>query len=475
MRQSDPKNIQTSHSSPPPLNYRPPQAQMQFYPQWRPNPNIQPAYRPIQPRSQLPNAQLNPYHPQPMNRHVNVRNGQNPYLQAWIGGPMPPNAPYPHPNAAAAAAQHAQQMQNATAQQRHALIDYQSAQRRARKPTDKTLPDGIDELLVAPSLAQQYRELRDAERRLDYAMMRKRTDLQDMFNRTAKRQKTMRIWITNTVENQPWQGASLDRDAFDFTNGNGNDPGFRVKIEGRVLDEPEDDIFSSDDEDDDEKEKPNKKSSLKFTSFFKHLTVEFDRTRQGGADSNIQVEWKKQAGFTEVDELAFSRKGDENMNITINLVREENPERFRLSHALAQTLDMEEADRPEVIMGLWDYVKAMGLQEDEEKRSIRCDDSLRQVRSHPFTQIPSNILPDLRPRTSLFPTNPRTRHATPPPPPSSETTLHNPRRSSASNRPTTNNLRHPRHSRRPTPRQTRQHHVQPRTCGTTAPNLQTRR
>ena len=30
-------------------------------------------------------------------------------------------------------------------------------------------------------------------------------------------------------------------------------------------------------------------------------------------------------------------------------------------------------------MGIWDYIKAMGLQEDDEKRSFDCDDRLRAV------------------------------------------------------------------------------------------------
>lgn len=300
-------------------------------------------------------------------------------------GPIPPNAAqYAHPSAAAAAAQHQQQIQSATAQQRHALLEHQSAQRRAKKPTDKNLPEGIDELLVAPSIGTQYRELRDAERRLDYQMMRKRTDLQDTLtlSRTVKRQKTMRVWISNTAENQPWQGGGLDENAFDFTSG--NDPTYRVKIEGRLIEDLEDDVFASDEEDQEEKgdspAKEDKKPAPKLTHFFKSLTVDFDQARQGATmDASMQVQWKKQQNAADVDELAFTRRGDENMNITINLVRDENPERYRLSHALAQTLDMDEADRPETVMGLWEYVKVMGLQEDEEKRAIRCDDNLRQV------------------------------------------------------------------------------------------------
>ena len=61
------------------------------------------------------------------------------------------------------------------------------------------------------------------------------------------------------------------------------------------------------------------------------------------------------------------------------LFRSEDPERFELSDELAEVVDMKEATRSEIIMGLWEYIKLMGLQEDEEKRNFRCDDLLRKV------------------------------------------------------------------------------------------------
>ena len=117
----------------------------------------------------------------------------------------------------------------------------------------------------------------------------------------------------------------------------------------------------------------------RLSHFFKSISVEFDKARGMSLDPMTQIEWKKQQGGPEFDCLEFERKGDENMNVTINLIRDEQPERYRLSQALSQTLDAEEAERAEVIMGLWEYVNAMGLQEDEEKRSVRCDERLRQV------------------------------------------------------------------------------------------------
>jgi SWI/SNF-related matrix-associated actin-dependent regulator of chromatin subfamily D len=128
--------------------------------------------------------------------------------------------------------------------------------------------------------------------------------------------------------------------------------------------------------------------------------VEFEKAKGMPTEAMTQIEWKKQAGAADFDCLEFERKGDENLNVTINLVRDEVPERFRLSQALSQTLDAEEADRAEVVMGIWEYVKAQNLQEDEEKRSVRCDDRLRQVscsqaplwQPKPFANTPRSLV-----------------------------------------------------------------------------------
>jgi SWI/SNF-related matrix-associated actin-dependent regulator of chromatin subfamily D len=297
------------------------------------------------------------------------------------------------PNANQAAAQHQRQIYEQQMAQRSAALEHQLAQRRARKPTDRNMPEGIEDLVIGDGV-QQYKDLRDVEKKLDYAMMRKRLDIQDTVNRNVKRQKTMRIWISNTVENQPWQRPALDENSFDFNSG--ADSTYKVKLEGKILDEPEEDILVSDDEDQDqdmdvaEESKNNKKrpqNRHKFSHYFKALSVEFDKTRSSvnpnpNIDPSMQIEWKKNSQSAEFDCLEFTRKGDENLNITINLVRDEQVERYRLSQALAGTLDMEEADRAEVVMGIWEYVKAMGLQEDEERRLVRCDERLKGVRCH---------------------------------------------------------------------------------------------
>lgn len=59
------------------------------------------------------------------------------------------------------------------------------SKRRSRKPTDKNIPDGIEDYVIGDGV-QRYRELRDVERRLDAIMMRKRLDIQDARNRDMK-------------------------------------------------------------------------------------------------------------------------------------------------------------------------------------------------------------------------------------------------------------------------------------------------
>jgi SWI/SNF-related matrix-associated actin-dependent regulator of chromatin subfamily D len=174
-------------------------------------------------------------------------------------------------------------------------------------------------------------------------------------------------------------------DAFDFSTN--MDSSYRVKIEGRLLDDEEEDL-SSDDSDDEEQidsdamdedgKQPEKKrksklptKEYKFSHFFKAMTVDFDRKSVKDGVDQI-VEWKKPVvaanatnlpNAADFDQLEFKRGGDENVNITINLFRDENPERFQVSPALAEILDANEATRTEAVMGIWDYIRVMGLEE----------------------------------------------------------------------------------------------------------------
>lgn len=263
-----------------------------------------------------------------------------------------------------------------------------AALRRSRKPTDKNLPDGIEDAIIGEGV-QQYKNLRDLEKRLDAAVIRKRLDIQDSINKTVKKYRTMRIWISNTVENQPWQGS-------------GTNPGsgrYKVRIEGRLLDddtdptipdaeEKDDDAMDHDGEADKAKNADSKSQSQRLSHFFKTINIDFDKPNSAIPEEVKPVNWSKPAPHSntptppssEFDSLQFSRTSQENLNITVSLVRDEVPERFKLSKELAEVLDVQEETRSGIVLGIWDYIRAMELQEDEEKRQVRCDHRLRSVR-----------------------------------------------------------------------------------------------
>lgn len=59
------------------------------------------------------------------------------------------------------------------------------AKRRSRKPTDKNMPDGVEDVIIGDGV-HRYRELREVERRLDATMMRKRLDVQSIRDSNVK-------------------------------------------------------------------------------------------------------------------------------------------------------------------------------------------------------------------------------------------------------------------------------------------------
>lgn len=82
----------------------------------------------------------------------------------------------PHPSVPLTQAQIAQQQQA----QAHAS---ELAKRRSRKPTDKNIPDGVEDCIVDPEGVQRYKDLREVERYLDATITRKRLDVSDNANR----------------------------------------------------------------------------------------------------------------------------------------------------------------------------------------------------------------------------------------------------------------------------------------------------
>jgi len=70
-------------------------------------------------------------------------------------------------------------------QQQLILKQKEAAKKRASEPTDKNIPDGVEDVIIGDGV-QRYRELRDIERRLDATMTRKRLDIRESVDRNVK-------------------------------------------------------------------------------------------------------------------------------------------------------------------------------------------------------------------------------------------------------------------------------------------------
>ncbi|KAI7871021.1 SWI/SNF and RSC complex subunit Ssr3 [Spinellus fusiger] len=243
-----------------------------------------------------------------------------------------------------------------------------------KRPTDRNMPPKIEAFIPESKL---YTELSEFEKVLDATIMRKRLDIQETLGKPTKVRRTLRIFLSNTSADQAIsQQNAEDENAFDLNSGNA--PSWTLKIEGRLLDPPV----------------PTKKAQpvQKFTSFFRSITVELDRDPNLYPEGNI-IGWHKQANAVDFDGIEVKRKGDMNVNARIVLDPEYNPHKFKLSPLLSDMLDMKLETKPQIIMGLWNYVKHHKLQDAEDKRVIHCDAKMLQLFGAP--QILFSQLPDL--------------------------------------------------------------------------------
>ena len=297
--------------------------------------------------------------------------------------------------------------------------------RKARAPTDLNLPDGMEETVLGDGV-QQYKALQELERKLDATMMRMRLQLKDSLYQRPRYWRTLRIFVWNTVKDQPWQVGDLDENAFDFSTG--LQATYKIFINGKLLPD-EDPIGALDDGDSDEGEsivaasqekeedvmdtkekdpantgeKATKDEDLdkpsqvgtktKLSHFFKAITVDMHRDPNLQPDGVTALEWKKPspqpnaqflAEDADFDILHFERKSDENIQCTINFYPDEEPERYLLTPELARLCDEKADDRTTVMWKLWEWVKGHGLLQDEEKKIVVCDEVLRAVCPHFF-------------------------------------------------------------------------------------------
>ncbi|KAG1470813.1 hypothetical protein G6F56_002469 [Rhizopus delemar] len=130
------------------------------------------------------------------------------------------------------------------------------------------------------------------------------------------------------------------------------------------------------------------------TSFFRSISVELDRDPNSYPEGNM-IEWQRQTNSTnDYDTIEIKRKGDMNINCRIVFHLEHNPQKYKLSPILSDLLDTQLDTKLQIVMGIWNYCKMQKLQDNEDKRIIRCDHRLAQIFGYPqihFSQIPELI------------------------------------------------------------------------------------
>ena len=135
------------------------------------------------------------------------------------------------------AQQQQQQQQPQQQQQQQPSTTAKSNQPIQLKPTDQSIPPCLKEHF--PEKVELYEQLQNRERLLDIMINRKLLDLQDHQQRITtnelsgeSNEETLRIFIYNTSENQPWQRDANQQDVPSEVH---PDPSWTLRIEGRLL------------------------------------------------------------------------------------------------------------------------------------------------------------------------------------------------------------------------------------------------
>ena len=144
-------------------------------------------------------------------------------------------------NASRADGAQAQQQQQQQQQKQQVSGGAQSSLPIQLKPTDQTIPQSLKEHF--PEKVELYEKLQSRERLLDMMINRKLLDLQDHQQRINtselsgdSHEETLRIFIYNTSENQPWQKPTQQEQVQGSpSTDNDQPPMWTLRVEGRLL------------------------------------------------------------------------------------------------------------------------------------------------------------------------------------------------------------------------------------------------
>jgi SWI/SNF-related matrix-associated actin-dependent regulator of chromatin subfamily D len=296
---------------------------------------------------------------------------------------------------------------------------------------------------VSATGSSMWSRLVEFERELDHRIAKKQTQIADASFKVFKVKRTLKITVSHVPENQqqslhaqvrPEGGAVQDAPPAPMI------PGWTLRIEGRLdgsttssqgrsssrvpLPKPfshfvrslvvqldsasagdtvENDVGAVvGDVDDDDDESGGQKDD-----HFDSVNVQA-AARSSGAVTGENcvadiVEWVKGPGTPDTDGFEIRRTGRTAVVAKIIMRLDDQPERFTPSKELQVVLPTTPGSlvtKPAAVLAIWQYVKVHKLQESDEKKLVKCDDTLQAIfgkEQLSFSDIPHRLEPHLLP------------------------------------------------------------------------------
>lgn len=117
-----------------------------------------------------------------------------------------------------------------------------------------------------------------------------------------------------------------------------------------------------------------------------------------GPDQHL-VEWHRDRQSNETDGFQVKRTGDRDVRCTMLFMINHDPPKCKLEPRLARLLALHTGTRPQVLYGLWQYIRTHRLQDPQERDVINLDPYLKQIfgaNQIKFTEIPARLNPLLQ-------------------------------------------------------------------------------
>ncbi|KNE56504.1 hypothetical protein AMAG_02306 [Allomyces macrogynus ATCC 38327] len=254
-----------------------------------------------------------------------------------------------------------------------------SASTRHRKPVERNLPPKIENVVPEAAL---YKRMQETERKMDAIIMRKQVEIQDALAKPIKTRATLRIFVSNYAADQHHMEPTY------LLTGGDVVPNWTLRIEGRIIEAAATLAPTA--------------PPRKFSHFVQQILVEMDRDPMAYAgEPNVAEYHKNDANPSEFDGFEVKRRGDMDVKVKIVIRLDYGQDKFKLSKELARVLGFDLMSKSEVVLGLWQYIKQQKLLDQDDKRVVNCDDSLRQIFGSNQVLFPQ--IPDLITRCLLPP------------------------------------------------------------------------